>query len=95
LADDAACFAQADWDLHRALTLASGNPIFGLILNGFADFYIQMASRYFEQPQARASSRAWYAELLSAARAHDADQAELVTRQVMQQSIELWQTFVV
>jgi GntR family negative regulator for fad regulon and positive regulator of fabA len=91
LEDVAASFAQADWDLHRALTWASGNPIFGLILNGFADFYLQMALRYFDQPQARASSRAWYAELLRAARAQDADLAEQVTRQVMQQSIELWQ----
>ncbi len=93
LDDDAAGFAQADWDLHRALAWTSGNPIFSLILNGFADFYLQMAPLYFTQPQARASSRAWYAELLSAAAARDADQAERVTRRVMQQSIELWQTF--
>jgi GntR family negative regulator for fad regulon and positive regulator of fabA len=36
--DTAEHFAQADWDLHHGLTLASGNPVFTLILNGFADF---------------------------------------------------------
>ncbi len=92
LEDSAACFARADWNLHRALTLASGNPVFTLILNGFADFYVQMALRYFARPQARASSRAWYANLLASARICDADAAERATRQTMQQSIELWQS---
>lgn len=90
LEDSAARFAGADWDLHRALTLASGNPVFTLILNGFADFYIHMARRYFAWPRARASSRVWYSDLLTAARAGDADMAERVTRETMQQSIELW-----
>jgi GntR family negative regulator for fad regulon and positive regulator of fabA len=90
LEDSAARFARADWDLHRGLTLASGNPIFTLVLNGFGDFYIQMARLYFSQPQARSASRAWYAELLVAARTGDADAAEQVTRRIMRESIELW-----
>lgn len=91
LADTAESFADADWDLHHGLTLASGNPVFTLILNGFADFYVQMARRYFSQPQARAASRAWYADLLAAARAGDTEAAEQTTRQAMQESIDLWQ----
>jgi len=90
LEDSAERFAQADWDLHRGLTLACGNPVFTLILNGFAEFYIQMACLYFVQPQARAASRAWYADLLVAARASDGDAAERATRRVMLESIELW-----
>jgi GntR family negative regulator for fad regulon and positive regulator of fabA len=90
LQDDAERFAHADWDLHHGLTLASGNPVFTLILNGFADFYVQMAHIYFSQPQARTSSRGWYADLLAAARAGDAAEAEQVTRRVMQESIDLW-----
>jgi GntR family negative regulator for fad regulon and positive regulator of fabA len=92
LEDTAERLAQADWNLHHGLTLASGNPVFTLILNGFAGFYVQMARLYFAQPQARASSRAWYTDLLAAARAGDADGAEIVTRRTMQESIELWQT---
>jgi GntR family negative regulator for fad regulon and positive regulator of fabA len=90
LEDSAGRFAEADWDLHRGLTLASGNPVYTLILNGFAGFYVQMARLYFSQPQARAASRAWYTELLAAARAGDAAAAEQVTRQAMQESIDLW-----
>ena len=84
-------FATFDWILHRSLTVASGNPVYTLILNGFAGFYEQMAHLYFARPEARASSRTFYAALLDAARREDAPEAERVTRAVMQESIALWQ----
>lgn len=84
-------FAAFDWTLHRALTVASGNPVYTLILNGFAGFYEQMACLYFAQPEARASSWAFYAALLDAARRKDAVEAERLARAVMQDSIILWQ----
>jgi GntR family negative regulator for fad regulon and positive regulator of fabA len=90
LADDIESFARFDWELHRGLTLASRNPIFTLILNGFADFYVQMARRYFDHPHMRAASRTWYRELLEAARAGDARAAEAITHRVMQESIAFW-----
>jgi GntR family negative regulator for fad regulon and positive regulator of fabA len=90
LEDSSARFARADWELHRGLTLASGNPIYTLILNGFADFYVQMARLYFAQAQAREASRAWYIDLLAVARSGDAEAAERRTHQAMQESIDLW-----
>ena len=45
---------------------------------------------YFSHPQARSASRAWYADLLAAARAGDAGAAEHTTHRAMQQSIDLW-----
>ncbi len=90
LVDTPAAFAAFDWNLHYALTVTSGNPIYTLILNGFAGFYEEMARRYFAWPGARESSRAFYAGLLEAARQGNAEQAEKVTRSVMQLSIQLW-----
>ncbi len=90
LEDSAERYAVADWDLHHALSLASGNPVFTLILNGFADFYIQMARRYFAQPPARSASREWYADLWIAAKARDPGAAEQTTRKTMQESIRFW-----
>ena len=90
LQDSAEVFAQADWDLHHGLTLASGNPVFTLILNGFADFYVEMARRYFSQSSARTASRTWYAGLLRAAELGDPDAAERTTRQAMHESLDLW-----
>jgi GntR family negative regulator for fad regulon and positive regulator of fabA len=90
LEDAPAAFATADWNLHRGLTLASANPIFTLILNGFADFYIQMAHIYFSRPEARSASRTWYGQLEKAVRAGDAVAAERDTRAAMEMSILLW-----
>ena len=90
LSDTPETFAQADWALHQTLTRESGNPIFTLILNGFKDLYPHMGQLYFAAPKARARSRKFYAELLEAARARSADQAEAITRTVMQDSINLW-----
>jgi GntR family negative regulator for fad regulon and positive regulator of fabA len=90
LADAPEAYAAYDWRLHRALTIASGNPVFTLILNGFAGFYEQMARLYFAHAAARAASREFYAALLAAAQAGDSLEAERITQAVMRESIELW-----
>lgn len=91
LEDTPQALAAYDWDLHHRLTLASGNPVYTLILNGFADFYVEMAARYFAPPEARVASRAFYRALLEAARQGDAGAAERITREVMEESITFWQ----
>lgn len=90
LDDSPEAFAAFDWTLHHTLTVASQNPVYTLILNGFAGFYQEMACRYFARTEALASSRAYYTALLEAARAADALRAEEITRAVMQESIALW-----
>jgi GntR family negative regulator for fad regulon and positive regulator of fabA len=90
LLDTAAAYAAFDWGLHHSLTVASGNPVYTLILNGFAGLYRQMAILYFSRPEARASSQRFYEALLEAARQGDAVAARKVTRQVMKESIALW-----
>jgi GntR family transcriptional regulator, negative regulator for fad regulon and positive regulator of fabA len=87
----AAAFAAFDWQLHHRFTVLSGNPIFTLILNGFCDLYQPMATRYFRSAEARASSRQFYAGLHRAASQGDAAEAEAITRQVMNDSLRLWQ----
>jgi GntR family negative regulator for fad regulon and positive regulator of fabA len=83
-------YARFDWRLHRGLTLASGNPIFTLILNGFRDLYLQIGPRYFQHPQALKHSRAFYKDLLASARSCDSALAEDIVQRVMQESLELW-----
>jgi GntR family negative regulator for fad regulon and positive regulator of fabA len=91
LADAPQVLAAFDWNLHHTLTVASGNPIYTLILNGFVGFYEEMACSYFARAEARSVSRAFYAALHEAARRPDPAQAERVTREVMNKSVELWQ----
>lgn len=90
LEDSPAALARYDWGLHQALAAASDNPIYTLILNGFTGFYEHMAERYFARPETRASSLAFYQDLLSAAGRGEADRAERVTRRAMVESARLW-----
>jgi GntR family negative regulator for fad regulon and positive regulator of fabA len=90
LEDKPQTLASFDWGLHRTLTLASGNPVYTLILNGFAGFYEEMACLYFALDEARASSRAFYAALAAMAVRGDGNGAERLAREVMQESIALW-----
>jgi GntR family negative regulator for fad regulon and positive regulator of fabA len=90
LPDTPAAYASFDWQLHRLLTLKSGNPIYTLILNGFATFYEEIAQLYFATVEARQLSRQFYDDLAQAAANHDADTAERLTRTVMEASVQLW-----
>jgi GntR family negative regulator for fad regulon and positive regulator of fabA len=92
LADTPDAFAKADWELHQYLTIESGNPIFTLILNGFKELYPQMGSRYFTPVRARLRSRRYYVDLRAAAQARDPDRTEAITREIMQDSIDLWKS---
>ena len=90
LPESAVEFARFDWDLHHALAIGSGNPIFALILNGFAGFYRTLAERYFAAAPGRRASRAFYRALLEAARRGAPARAEEVTRRAMAASARLW-----
>jgi GntR family negative regulator for fad regulon and positive regulator of fabA len=83
-------FAAFDWRLHHALTVASENPVFTLILNGFSGFYEQMAVKYFVSETARLASKKFYTYLQQAAQRADADGAERLAREIMQKSITIW-----
>jgi GntR family negative regulator for fad regulon and positive regulator of fabA len=90
LPDTPTAYASFDWQLHRLLTLKSGNPIYTLILNGFANFYEEIAQLYFATADARQLSLQFYDDLAQAAAAHDADAAEHLARTVMEASVQLW-----
>jgi GntR family negative regulator for fad regulon and positive regulator of fabA len=91
LGDSPSAFASFDWALHKTLAYYSNNPIYSMILNGFAGFYEQMSCLYFNYPLAQASSRAFYIALQQAARRKDPQEAEQITRWIMQESIDLWE----
>ncbi len=90
LPDSETDFTRVDLELHCRLTVLSGNPVFTLILNGFADLYHSMGLLYFSSPLTRDHSRSFYKKLLSAALSNDIFMAEEVTRAVMRESLELW-----
>ncbi len=90
LEETAAAYTTYDWALHRTLSIASGNPIYTLILNGFTTLYAQMARRYFSAPENRLASHRFYVTLLEAFRRRDAEAAAEICRSAMAESIVLW-----
>ena len=88
--DTSAAFANADWELHHLLTLRAGNPIFRLLLNSFQSLYQVMGEHYFVSAENRKRSRAYYAELLNCAKKNAYLKAETLTRDVMSESLALW-----
>jgi len=90
LPDTPEAFASADWRLHHHLTVLSGNPVYTLMLNGFAGFYEDMAKLYFNLEESRTSSRRFYHDLREAAQSRDSEAAEATIHAVMQRSITLW-----
>lgn len=87
-----ASYAAADWKLHHNLTILSTNPIYTLILNGFAGFYERMARQYFALEHTRAASLAYYKELHEIARRGESGAARRVTHHIMRRSLRLWQS---
>lgn len=90
LPDSVEAFVENDLKLHILFTQLSGNPIFTLIFNGFGELYKTMGQLYFTNPEGRNHSRAFYKNLLLAAKKKDLNQSEEIARQVMQDSIDLW-----
>ena len=90
LDDDPVAFSSFDWQLHHNLTIASGNSVFTLILNGFQNLYAEMGNFYFSHPEARAHSRTWYVGLRDSIKKVDSEMAARVTDRVMKESLELW-----
>ena len=83
-------FARFDWELHRLMSILSGNRIYPLILNSFARLYFKMRGQFFSSEEYREASRSYYQKLLHAALEENAEEARQVTRVAMQQRVQLF-----
>jgi GntR family negative regulator for fad regulon and positive regulator of fabA len=90
LPDEAGAFALFDWRLHHTATLIATNPIYTLIINGFADLYRELAPLYFAADGARRRSLLFYAALGELAEQRAVNDVEAVVRKMMVESIALW-----
>ena len=61
--DQAEAFTVLDYDIFRGLAFASGNPIYGLIINGLRGLYTRVGRYYFSNPEARKLAIAFYKKL--------------------------------
>lgn len=61
--DRAETYASFDYRVFRDLAFASGNPIYGLILNGLKGLYTRVGRHYFSSVEARELARKFYRQL--------------------------------
>ncbi len=61
--DHADAFATLDYNVFRGLAFASGNPVYGLILNGMKGLYTRIGRHYFSNPEARSLALGFYHQL--------------------------------
>lgn len=61
--DGAEPFTELDYNIFRGLAFASGNPIYGLILNGLKGLYTRVGRYYFSNPDARNLALNFYSHL--------------------------------
>ncbi len=92
ISDDPHQIGKQDWDLHKTAALLSSNPVFLMILNGFEQVYLQMATRYFSQELARSSSQDFYRRILTGTKNGDYQAVFACTREIMQNSITYWKS---
>ncbi|WP_067701317.1 fatty acid metabolism transcriptional regulator FadR [Erwinia sp. ErVv1] len=61
--DKAEAYTDLDYSIFRGLAFASGNPIYGLILNGLKGLYTRVGRHYFSNPEARKLAQDFYQKL--------------------------------
>ncbi|MEC5318873.1 fatty acid metabolism transcriptional regulator FadR [Brenneria populi subsp. brevivirga] len=90
VADNADAFAQLDYNVFRGLAFASGNPIYGLILNGLKGMYIRVGRYYFSNPDARKLALDFYGRLGTLCREGLYEQVLDVVRHYGKESGAIW-----
>ncbi|WP_058912930.1 fatty acid metabolism transcriptional regulator FadR [Entomohabitans teleogrylli] len=88
--DHADAFAELDYNIFRGLAFASGNPIYGLILNGMKGLYTRIGRNYFSNPQARSLALGFYHKLADLCREGLHEQVYEVVRNYGRESGDIW-----
>lgn len=86
----AEAFAELDYNLFRSLAFASGNPVYGLILNGMRGLYTHVGRRYFDNPEARNLALSFYRKLAKICQDGLHDQVYDVVCHYGAESGEIW-----
>ena len=90
LSESPSAFAVYDWQVHQFLAIRSENPVFPLLLNGFANLYKVNGELFYQMPGAFDLSIRFYRELSGAIHHNNPTLAESVCRSAMIASEQVW-----
>lgn len=85
-------FSELDYNIFRGLAFASGNPIYGLILNGLKGLYTRVGRYYFSNIQAKELALAFYKRLATLCEQKDVEHVMECVRQYGKDSGIIWQS---
>lgn len=85
-------FSELDYNIFRGLAFASGNPIYGLILNGLKGLYTRVGRYYFSNIQAKELALAFYKKLAILCEQKDVEHVMECVRQYGKDSGIIWQS---
>lgn len=90
LEDDADAYTQFDYDLFRRLAFASGNAVYGLILNSLKSLYTRVGIFYFTNPKARECAKRFYLNLKSLCETQNLEEVKNCIHQYGKDSGIIW-----
>lgn len=90
LPDNAEAYTNFDYELFRALAFASGNAVYGLILNSLKGLYTRVGQFYFSNPAARALAKKFYLELQGLCKTQNLEKVKHSIRQYGKESGLIW-----
>lgn len=88
--DQAEAYTELDYNIFRGLAFASGNPIYGLILNGLKGLYTRVGRYYFSNPEARKLAADFYQQLTTINKNQQFDAIVDAVRDYGRRSGEIW-----
>lgn len=88
LRNSSSALVKYDWELHTAMAVMSGNRIYPLVMNSFANVFCKLRVILFSKEEHRLQTRNYYQEMLTATLDGNAPYAEEVTRFAMRQRLE-------
>lgn len=90
VSDDGKAFAEYDYQITHDLAMASGNPVFVLMMNGFKGLYSRIGGYYFSNPKARSLARNYYKQIIELADSGDYEKVPVIVRNYGIESGKLW-----
>ncbi|QKJ87344.1 fatty acid metabolism transcriptional regulator FadR [Paramixta manurensis] len=88
--DQADAYTELDYSIFRGLAFASGNPIYGLILNGLKGLYTRVGRHYFSNPEARKLALTFYQQLRAFCERGETESVVDAVREYGRRSGEIW-----
>jgi GntR family negative regulator for fad regulon and positive regulator of fabA len=88
--DEAETYAKCMWDLHHMLISYCDNLIYGLLFNTFEEFYHQLATYYYTDPEHRELARKLWAGLVPSIESLDTETASQQIFSFLSNTTDFW-----